>query len=59
MGNAFLARNKSIIIDFMQGQLNNTVKYLECDNISITLHLLDIVFTNCTTLAFINSIRAL
>ena len=34
--NAFLARNQSIIVDLMYGQLKSTVKCLECGNISIT-----------------------
>jgi len=33
---AFLARNQSIIVDLMYGQLKSTVKCLECGNISIT-----------------------
>ena len=33
---AFLARNKSIIVDLMYGQLKSTVECLECNNISIT-----------------------
>ena len=33
---AFLARNKSIIVDLMYGQLKSTVECLECHNISIT-----------------------
>lgn len=33
---AFTARNKSIIVDLMYGQLKSTVKCAECDKISIT-----------------------
>ena len=33
---AFLARNQSIIVDLMYGQLKSTVKCLTCQNISIT-----------------------
>ena len=33
---AFLARNQSIIVDLMYGQLKSTVTCLECKNISIT-----------------------
>jgi ubiquitin C-terminal hydrolase len=33
---AFLARNRSIIVDLMYGQLKSTVKCLECGYISIT-----------------------
>ena len=33
---AFVARNKSIIVDLMYGQLKSTVQCLECNNISIT-----------------------
>lgn len=33
---AFIARNKSIIVDLMYGQLKSTVECLECSNISIT-----------------------
>jgi ubiquitin carboxyl-terminal hydrolase 4/11/15 len=33
---AFLARNKSIIVDLMYGQLKSTVTCQECSNISIT-----------------------
>lgn len=33
---AFTARNKSIIVDLMYGQLKSTVECLECKNISIT-----------------------
>lgn len=33
---AFLARNQSIIVDLMYGQLKSTVRCLECNNISIT-----------------------
>lgn len=33
---AFLARNKSIIVDLMYGQLKSTVQCLVCQNISIT-----------------------
>ena len=33
---AFLARNKSIIVDLMYGQLKSTVQCLECNHISIT-----------------------
>lgn len=32
----FLARNRSIIVDLMYGQLKSTVKCLTCENISIT-----------------------
>jgi len=32
----FLARNQSIIVDLMYGQLRSTVRCLECGNISIT-----------------------
>lgn len=32
----FLARNKSIIVDLMYGQLKSTVTCLSCKNISIT-----------------------
>lgn len=34
--NAFLARNRSIIVDLMYGQLKSTVRCLTCHNISIT-----------------------
>lgn len=34
--NAFIARNRSIIVDLMYGQLKSTVECLECGNISIT-----------------------
>lgn len=34
--NAFLARNQSIIVDLMYGQLKSTVKCNECGKISIT-----------------------
>jgi ubiquitin carboxyl-terminal hydrolase 4/11/15 len=34
--NGFLARNRSIIVDLMYGQLKSTVKCLVCENISIT-----------------------
>jgi ubiquitin carboxyl-terminal hydrolase 4/11/15 len=34
--NAFLARNRSIIVDLMYGQLKSTVKCLVCENVSIT-----------------------
>ena len=33
---AFLARNRSIIVDLMYGQLKSTVRCLKCDNVSIT-----------------------
>ena len=33
---SFLARNQSIIVDLMYGQLKSTVKCIECGNISIT-----------------------
>ncbi len=33
---AFVARNKSIIVDLMYGQLKSTVTCLDCNNISIT-----------------------
>ena len=33
---AFLARNQSVIVDLMYGQLKSTVRCLECQNISIT-----------------------
>lgn len=33
---AFLARNQSIIVDLMYGQLKSTVKCTQCGNISIT-----------------------
>ena len=33
---AFLARNQSVIVDLMYGQLKSTVQCLECGNISIT-----------------------
>lgn len=33
---AFLARNQSIIVDLMYGQLKSTVQCLECGSISIT-----------------------
>lgn len=32
----FLARNQSIIVDLMYGQLKSTVRCLECHNISIS-----------------------
>lgn len=32
----FEARNKSIIVDLMYGQLKSTVTCLTCDNVSIT-----------------------
>ena len=32
----FIARNQSIIVDLMYGQLKSTVRCLECGNISIT-----------------------
>jgi ubiquitin C-terminal hydrolase len=34
--NAFLARNRSIIVDLMYGQLKSTVRCLTCQRISIT-----------------------
>jgi len=34
--NAFIARNRSIIVDLMYGQLKSTVRCLTCHNISIT-----------------------
>lgn len=34
--NAFLARNQSVVVDLMYGQLKSTVRCLTCDNISIT-----------------------
>lgn len=33
---AFLARNRSIIVDLMYGQLKSTVNCLTCNNVSIT-----------------------
>ena len=33
---AFLARNQSIIVDLMYGQLKSTVKCVDCGNTSIT-----------------------
>lgn len=33
---AFIARNKSIIVDLMYGQLKSTVQCLDCNKISIT-----------------------
>jgi hypothetical protein len=33
---AFLARNQSVVVDLMYGQLKSTVRCLTCDNISIT-----------------------
>jgi len=34
--NAFIARNRSIIVDLMYGQLKSTVRCLSCHNVSIT-----------------------
>jgi len=34
--NAFIARNQSIIVDLMYGQLKSTVNCLDCGNISVT-----------------------
>ena len=31
-----MARNQSIIVDLMYGQLKSTVRCIECNNISIT-----------------------
>ena len=33
---AFLARNQSVIVDLMYGQLKSTVTCLECENVSVT-----------------------